>query len=430
MLLTGTVRALACVIATLAGIRADSALTAAGDVYRNATLVIGATAAAGDREGFLAHPRGRVEYFSTSEDSGTPDVCFSSWVDHYEHHFSDGPLSKRAWAYQERLLARRFLSYNSEELLWECDSTWRCECGVGDALGQKSHPYHLGSLLKIGNAESTYRAWYSSVIRRYSGRNLTLSSDNLPAISGVAKLFQRKLHDRYVAGLWANDILEGILWKRIDGLMMQRSVIMPTSYCAPSWSWASVLSPVSYYESKLVRTYTVALNVECTPTGTDLTGRIRAGAAILYGPLVEAWVRICQGKFESTENLSLYLDPDRGSRAMCDFMTDCPLAIEEVIDLYGQVQWKARRIKSFEFDSDLVFEENANAEFKEARVYCLYIGIRHAGYERAYRGSCALVLSLSNADPGSFVRLGISNATSQAHDELFRNAKNQTVTII
>ncbi|KAF2094430.1 hypothetical protein NA57DRAFT_80239 [Rhizodiscina lignyota] len=361
-----------------------------------------------DREVYENATLGRVDYFSTGGDSGTPDACFSSWIEHYEHHFNDGPLSTRAWAYQEQLLARRFLSYDSYELLWECDSTWRCECGVGDALGQKFHPIILDP------------SWKPEM------PNLLTE----PAISGIAKRFQRKLHDRYVAGLWSNDFIEGILWERVLGLMSQRSAIMPTSYCAPSWSWASVLSPVVYSEFKLVRTYTQVVNVQCTPAGTDLTGRISAGAAILYGPLIEAWVRVGQGNVEPTEELFLYLDPDRESRATCRFVTDCPLAIEEAVDLFGQIQWEVRRIKNYEYDSNLGFDESANTELKEARVYCLYIGIRPADHTYGYRGSCALVLSRSKADPERFVRLGMSSETSEAHGELFRSAKNTTITII
>ncbi|KAF2805628.1 uncharacterized protein BDZ99DRAFT_540174, partial [Mytilinidion resinicola] len=38
------------------------------------------------------------------------------------------PLFSRAWALQERLLARRVLHFGPEELVWECCSLLDCEC--------------------------------------------------------------------------------------------------------------------------------------------------------------------------------------------------------------------------------------------------------------------------------------------------------------
>ncbi|KAL9618957.1 MAG: hypothetical protein Q9160_006351 [Pyrenula sp. 1 TL-2023] len=252
-------------------------------------------------------------------------------------------------------------------------------------------------------------------------------------MSGIAKLFQRKLHDRYVAGLWANDFLEGMLWERDRFAMSPSSVIMPTSYCAPSWSWASGLSPVSYYQSKMVSTFTVLVNVECTLAGTDLTGRVRAGGATLYGPLIEAWVWTLQNDVDSSQKVYLHLNRD--SPAICDFTIDCPLAIEEVVDSDRQVQWKIRRIESFEIESskcniDFGFGENTSVEIRWARVYCLHIGIRYVDPPRSFRESWALVLSRSEADPESFVRLGISNGTTRDHKDFFRGAKNKTIKII
>jgi hypothetical protein len=87
-----------------------------------------------------------VDYFPTNGDSRIPDACFTNWIDHYDHHFSEGPLAERAWAYQEKLLGRRFLSYEARELHWKCDKMWRCECGLGDKLSCTSDPYHLPTL--------------------------------------------------------------------------------------------------------------------------------------------------------------------------------------------------------------------------------------------------------------------------------------------
>lgn len=39
------------------------------------------------------------------------------------------PLLTRAWAFQERLLARRIIYLGQNELFWECTEGYGCECG-------------------------------------------------------------------------------------------------------------------------------------------------------------------------------------------------------------------------------------------------------------------------------------------------------------
>ena len=47
-----------------------------------------------------------------------------------------------------------------------------------------------------------------------SRRRLTGATDVLPALSGLVGAFLNQLADRYCAGLWANDILRGLMWTR------------------------------------------------------------------------------------------------------------------------------------------------------------------------------------------------------------------------
>jgi hypothetical protein len=55
-----------------------------------------------------------------------------------------------------------------------------------------------------------YMRWYA-VINDYAKRNLTVETDKLPALSGVAQKFQARLQDDYVAGLFAGDLHRGLL---------------------------------------------------------------------------------------------------------------------------------------------------------------------------------------------------------------------------
>lgn len=52
------------------------------------------------------------------------------------------------------------------------------------------------------------------MITEYSGRDLSLFADRLPAIAGIAKELGDFWHDTYFAGLWGNILLEHLGWAR------------------------------------------------------------------------------------------------------------------------------------------------------------------------------------------------------------------------
>jgi hypothetical protein len=74
----------------------------------------------------------------------------------------------------------------------------------------------------------------------YTRRHLSVSTDKLPAISGIAQEFATILKDTYIGGLWKSVLLSDLLWVVIFAKPR------PTTYRAPSWSWASVDSPVRW----------------------------------------------------------------------------------------------------------------------------------------------------------------------------------------
>ncbi|KAE8447348.1 hypothetical protein EG329_010906 [Mollisiaceae sp. DMI_Dod_QoI] len=78
------------------------------------------------------------------------------------------------------------------------------------------------------------------IIQDFTGRNLTYTSDKLPALSGYV-LYARHIHsltgDIYLAGLWKNDIMSQLLWW--INIRSTATNPRPSTYRAPSWSWAS-----------------------------------------------------------------------------------------------------------------------------------------------------------------------------------------------
>ena len=77
----------------------------------------------------------------------------------------------------------------------------------------------------------------------YSQRHLSYIEDKLTALAGIAEAFHAQIQVGYLAGLWFGELLPRLLlWE-----VAQTTDYLPCPvYTAPSRSWASLDSPVSY----------------------------------------------------------------------------------------------------------------------------------------------------------------------------------------
>jgi hypothetical protein len=156
------------------------------------------------------------------------------------------PLNSRGWTFQERYLSSRKLIFSKEELGWECQ-TCRMEessCIATDRVDS----YKINELgprweqMSYWTANGIYFQWREAV-SLYSERALTKETDRLPALAGLAKALAKKTESRYCAGIWADDMPFGLLWRASDHCSR------PRSWLAPSWSWASLIGPVYWTRS-------------------------------------------------------------------------------------------------------------------------------------------------------------------------------------
>lgn len=149
-----------------------------------------------------------------------------------------GVLGQRAWALQEHIMPQRTLYITSNQLLWECR---HCR------LREDNYPQKQGDLLypicDYGfplDATVIIEMWYRRVVEDYTRRQLTYEKDKLVAISALARATYLNRHIGYVAGLWRDCIVPGLLWER-QGLGSKSK-----TYSCPTWSWASQNSAVRY----------------------------------------------------------------------------------------------------------------------------------------------------------------------------------------
>ncbi|ORY07044.1 heterokaryon incompatibility protein-domain-containing protein [Clohesyomyces aquaticus] len=148
------------------------------------------------------------------------------------------PLYQRGWVVQERLLSPRAIHF-SKYPFFSCSQAIITETSPpGQYSGFVSTRPSLG--VKSTSLQVDFSRWWI-IVEEYTKCALTVSSDKLVAIAGIAKAIANQFKQPYVAGLWGGDfLLPSLLWSR-KGKALESSV----QYRAPSWSWASVDGVVS-----------------------------------------------------------------------------------------------------------------------------------------------------------------------------------------
>jgi hypothetical protein len=232
-------------------------------IYQNARLVISAAAASNCNGGlFVSRPSWPSYKVHTTKDSYST-VYVRPTLDHGDFtsakgasRISGNPLFNRAWAFQERLSARRAIHFCANELVWECNSIVWCECGDLQEVGPlESLKLGQTDLLKLrstihrnpdevaSHLARTMNHW-NETIRQFTRRQLTYDYDRLPALSSLAEQISTHSLGIYFAGIWSYSLVEkdGLCWRRVQthDSPPGASLRQISRYCAPSWSWASV----------------------------------------------------------------------------------------------------------------------------------------------------------------------------------------------
>ncbi|KAF2759677.1 HET-domain-containing protein [Pseudovirgaria hyperparasitica] len=197
-----------------------------------------------------------------------------------------GPLMSRAWVLQEHLLCTRILHYTETELVYECRKVCRCEC-TSTWRGCVTTP---GLLSKVPKSEA-WDVWHR-ITAQYSLRKLTVPSDKLPAISGIAQNFRSCINAKdsdYLAGLWKSNLPQGLLWSSDSSLSAPVSTLRLSTYRAPSFTWASVDTQIRYTHSAdedLISNVRI-VSASCTMRGMNPFGEVSFGCIQLEGQLIE-----------------------------------------------------------------------------------------------------------------------------------------------
>ena len=82
--------------------------------------------------------------------------------------------------------------------------------------------------------------FWANIIKHYPTMELSVETDRLIALSGIARSVQSRLgNQEYVAGFWSNDLLSQLLWRCVAPAKTVEDGDNSNGFVAPSWSWIS-----------------------------------------------------------------------------------------------------------------------------------------------------------------------------------------------
>lgn len=152
-------------------------------------------------------------------------------AEHWNTPYATSALQRRGWAFQEAHLSRRRRLYTDRGLAWHCGRLGKAcvetnpeqiHYGGDMTLSKRKDPlYHIlpedhVSLSSTDLPTSSFNGamdWWYIQVSNYSSSLLTELSDRLPAIGGLASEFSLRTRYYYIAGIWQQDFLRGLLWR-------------------------------------------------------------------------------------------------------------------------------------------------------------------------------------------------------------------------
>ena len=328
------------------------------DVYGGASITIAATNSRSTTDGIfktrkISQPLCSLDW-RTPIPSKFHQVHLRSSSDFWDTTLKYEPLNTRGWTLQESFLAQRTLSYGTQQMVWECQCLKTSESGR-PVLPDERHrdkafvqsiisnefsmwartklalarlslnylPVHLRAVPEQWEEryEAHYSRWYEIVVD-YTGRSLTVQTDILPALSGLAAAFQKLLRDEYCAGLWRNNIIRGLCWNRIGPPKRTKDELEGKDCSLPSWSWASVvggriinrLEEENYWPLLDLKETAVLVDVCVKPKGADRLGQVSDACLIIRAP----FCYIDDPRTRDTSN-PLQINPVLNRRVQQDF---------------------------------------------------------------------------------------------------------------
>ncbi|PNP42258.1 hypothetical protein TGAMA5MH_05940 [Trichoderma gamsii] len=333
----------------------------------------------------------------------------SFWFDHAMTDDPDveWPTLTRGWVYQEQLLSRRMLHFTRNELVWECLETTQCECGWHDNNNVRRQG-ETGSYKRAASDKT-----WAEVIKEYAKRPLTVPTDRLPALGGIAKTIAvAKGYDteEYLCGLWEKE-LEGIFWYLTEPPRGPRS-----NPQIPTWSWASVDGDKDCWQASLEGIEILGSDVKYAFGSDPFLGDVVSGTLTLAGHVVPGIMHHGQDWTKALETMRDTVDTSHP--------LTCERGTEYGVQICGQF---VALTPDYRVDLPGIGFVSAGSQ-----VFCLLFGRTTSGEMDPDSGEGTetvranlLVLRRTSEDPPRYERIGVNECCIELDTFLSRSERYQ-----
>jgi hypothetical protein len=386
-------------------------------VYNNSYCNISATASTNSYGGLFFEREPQQLWVDEIElrTAGVPGLidvqpferCVILDLSFWEQNVDNAPVNIRSWVLQERLLAPRVLHFCKDQIAFECLKLDAAECRpeglplfqlkAGDFKDggrlKGIEPSYDGKRLRKARVKISpdpdehiemlhaFELW-KNVVEVYSRTLLTQDYDKLIALGGIAKMMSGMVQDDYIAGLWRKYLESQLLW-RVD-LVRKKGIFLfdskrPSSYRAPTFSWASVDAKGGIIYSEftdqdlLIRVEDVNLSYR---SEKNRFGVVTGGYIILSGVLKK--IRMSDSKKNTRYGWELLRNGQTFGRRYTVVYLDCP---ESNADIFGP-------------DSEVYLLPAAKGDRKDHPKYLI-----------------CLLLQLFDKESGTFKRIGLTRVS-------------------
>lgn len=316
----------------------DRELRKMAGIFSGAVLTISASCASSATDGFLQDrqvlPPGIALPVRVND---IYDIAQVVRIQRDSFQFAPEPVDSRAWILQEQRLSRNTLNFRKQAMQWGCLSSGTCF---------SLHDEYAFQRCRIDG----YELGWHALVEEYTKRNISNAEDRPVAISAVAESFVGTgREDTYLAGMWSNSLLGDLLWSVSwlpdDNCNHDNKA---TKIEGPSWSWTTILRPISYgydrwYQSGISR-FTAEINMIPRIDLVDpcfTFGPAKSGKITIKGLITRNSERLPQ-----REEGSLRCVMDQGNRPQRAYLLE--LATDGMYERLGLILRKAPREEAFE----------------------------------------------------------------------------------
>lgn len=263
------------------------------DIYGRARVTLIAASSRTCKEGFLNPKRSgvRIPYQSVRR----PEIS-GEFMLYFTHAFSEfrsfmnknlindlhndltfSQWARRGWTFQEDALAGARIVYGNVGVYFGRDNQYVSKNGPVGSSDAKT-------VASLQSKDELHRTW-ANIIMRYAAfttSSFTNSTDVLPALSGLAKIFGNKLQVEYIAGHWVDRLHLSLFWTYTSDTARRslRDITERHSgkpYLVPTWGCLTrggIMAMMSYASSNFQSEITIR-EVYMQLVGKDPYGAIR-----------------------------------------------------------------------------------------------------------------------------------------------------------